>query len=211
MVDVAVNPANPAVVTLGRTFSSDPEHVTAQARAYIAGMHEAGILTALKHFPGHGSSRVDSHLGFTDVTDTADPDVELLPYRRLIEEGLADSVMPGHVFNRSLDPWYPASLSRATVTRLLRGRLDYRGVVVSDDLLMGAITRHYGLEESALLALRAGVDVLLISQNSVKNEPRAAARVVAAIERALKEWRLSRKTVRAAIERVSALRARLTS
>ena len=209
VVDVAVNPANPAVVTLGRTFSSDPEHVTAQARAYIAGMHEAGILTALKHFPGHGSSRVDSHLGFTDVTDTADPDVELLPYRRLIEEGLADSVMPGHVFNRSLDPWYPASLSRATVTRLLRGRLDYRGVVVSDDLLMGAITRHYGLEESALMALRAGVDVLLISQNSVKNEPRAAARVVAAIERALKEWRLSRKTVRAAIERVSALRARL--
>ena len=78
-----------------------------------------------------------------------------------------------------------------------------------DDLLMGAITQHYGLEESALLALRAGVDVLLISQNSVKNEPRAAARVVAAIEQALKEWRLSRKTVRAALERVSALRARL--
>ena len=81
--------------------------------------------------------------------------------------------------------------------------------MVSDDLLMGAITQHYGLEESALLALRAGVDVLLISQNSVKNEPRAAARVVAAIALALKEWRLSRKTVRAALERVSALRARL--
>ena len=211
VVDVAVNPTNPAVVTLGRTFGSDPERVVAHARAFIAGMHAAGILTSLKHFPGHGSSRVDSHLGFTDVTDTADLDVELLPYRRLIKEGLADSVMPGHVFNRTLDPWYPASLSRATVARLLRAHLGYKGVVVSDDLLMGAITQHYGLEESALLALRAGVDVLLISQNSVKNEPRAAARVVAAIEQALKEWRLSRKTVRAAIERVSALRARLTS
>ena len=209
VVDVAVNPTNPAVVTLGRTFGSDPEQVVAHARAFIAGMHAAGILATLKHFPGHGSSRVDSHLGFTDVTDTADLDVELLPYRRLIKEGLADSVMPGHVFNRTLDPWYPASLSRATVARLLRAHLGYKGVVVSDDLLMGAITQHYGLEESALLALRAGVDVLLISQNSVKNEPGAAARVVAAIEQALKEWRLSRKTVRAALERVAALRARL--
>jgi len=209
VVDVAVNPSNPAVVTPGRTFGSDPEQVTAHARAFITGMRAAGILTTLKHFPGHGSSRVDSHLGFTDVTDTAEPDVELLPYRRLIKDGLADSIMPGHVFNRRLDPWHPASLSRATVTRLLRGRLGYTGVVVSDDLLMGAVTQHYSLEASALLALRAGVDVLLISQNSVKSEPRAAARVVSAIEQAIADWRLSRKAVRAALERVSALRARI--
>ena len=72
VVDVAVNPLNPAVVALGRTFSSDPEQVVAHARAFIQGMHEAGVLTSLKHFPGHGSSRRDSHDGFTDVTETAD-------------------------------------------------------------------------------------------------------------------------------------------
>ena len=72
VVDVAVNPFNPAVVSLGRTFSSDPRQVIAQARAFIQGMHEAGVLTSLKHFPGHGSSQRDSHAGFTDVTETAE-------------------------------------------------------------------------------------------------------------------------------------------
>ena len=211
VVDVAVNPSNPAVVTLGRTFGSDPSRVTAHARAFIAGMHAAGILTALKHFPGHGSSRVDSHHGFTDVSDTAALEAELAPYRALIREGLADSVMPAHVFNRHVDPWHPASLSRYTVTRLLRSKLGFKGVVVSDDLLMGAITQRYGLEEASVLALGAGVDVLLISQNttSVAREPRVAERVVAAIRRALADGRLSRKAVRAALSRVESFRARL--
>ncbi len=71
VVDVAVNPTNPAVVALGRTYSADPARVSAHARAFVQGMHEAGVLTALKHFPGHGSSRSDSHQGFTDVSDTA--------------------------------------------------------------------------------------------------------------------------------------------
>lgn len=209
VVDVAVNPTNPAVVTLGRTFGPDPKVVAAQARAFIGGMHAAGVLTSLKHFPGHGSSRVDSHHGFTDVSDTADLDVELAPYRELIRGGLADSVMPGHVFNRNLDPWYPASLSRYTINRLLRGRLGFKGVVVSDDLLMGAVTQRYGLEEAVVLAVRAGVDVLLVSQNTVRREPRAAERVVTALRKALADGRLSRGAVRAALDRVQIFRARL--
>src|SRR4030095_5014918 len=104
VVDVAVNPLNPAVVTLGRTFSSDPQQVIMQARAFIPGRREAGVLTSLKHFPGHGSSRTDSHHGFVDVTETADLTIELAPYRALIKEGLADSIMTAHVFNRGLDP-----------------------------------------------------------------------------------------------------------
>jgi len=209
VVDVAVNPANPAVVTLGRTFSSDPARVTAHARAFIEGMHETGVLTALKHFPGHGSSLADSHAGFTDVTNTAELDRELAPYRDLIALGLADSIMTAHVFNRGLDPWDPATLSRYTVDGLLRHRLGYHGVVVSDDLLMGAIIRHYGLEEAAVAALGAGVDVLLISQNGLKGEP-AAGRVVAAVEGALAGGWLSRARVVAALDHVTALRRRLT-
>ena len=209
VVDVAVNPANPAVVINGRTYSADPERVIAQARAFVLGMHDEGVLTALKHFPGHGSSRRDSHLGFTEVTDTAELRVELRPYRALIAAGLADSVMTAHVFNRGLDPWDPATLSRFTVRRVLRGWLRYDGVVVSDDLLMGAIAQHYGLEEAAVLALGAGVDVLLISQNTGRIEDRAAERVIAAITGAIAQGRLRESTVRDAVTRVDALRARL--
>jgi beta-N-acetylhexosaminidase len=209
VVDVAVNPTNPAVVALGRTYSADPARVSAQARAFVQGMHDAGVLTALKHFPGHGSSRSDSHQGFTDVTDTAELSVELRPYRTLIAAGMADSVMTAHVFNRGLDPWDPATLSRFTVRRVLRGWLHYDGVAVSDDLLMGAIAQHYGLEDAAVLALGAGVDVLLISQNTGRVDDRAAERVVAAITRAVADGTLSETAVTAAVHRVDLLRARL--
>lgn len=209
VVDVAVNPSNPAVVALGRTYSADPARVSAHARAFVQGMHEAGVLTALKHFPGHGSSRSDSHQGFTDVSDTALLSVELRPYRALIAAGMADSVMTAHVFNRGLDPWDPATLSRFTVRRVLRGWLHYDGVAVSDDLLMGAIAQHYGLEDAAVRALGAGVDVLLISQNTGRVDDRAAERVVAAITRAIAEGKLSETAVTAAVHRVDLLRARL--
>jgi beta-N-acetylhexosaminidase len=210
VVDVAVNPLNPAVVTLGRTFSSDPQQVVIQARAFILGMHEAGVLTSLKHFPGHGSSRTDSHQGFVDVTDTAELKIELAPYRALIKEGLADSVMTAHVFNRGLDPWNPATLSRFTIRRYLRGKLGYKGLVVSDDLLMGAIRQRYGVEEASILALQASVDMLLISQNQGRVERGAAERVIAAIRGAIADGRLSPKALAAAVQRVRALRSRIT-
>jgi beta-N-acetylhexosaminidase len=209
VVDVAVNPLNPAVVTLGRTFSSDPQQVIMQARAFIQGMHEAGVLTSLKHFPGHGSSRTDSHLGFVDVTDTAELKIELAPYRALIKERLADSVMTAHVFNRGLDPWNPATLSRFTIKRYLRGKLGYKGLVVSDDLLMGAIRQRYGVEEASVLALQASVDMLLISQNQGRVERGAAERVIAGVRQALSDGRLSPKALAVSIERVRALRGRI--
>ena len=209
VVDVAINPENPAVVALGRTFSADARIVTAHARAYILGMRAEGVLTSLKHFPGHGSSLRDSHVGFTDVSDTADLEAELLPYELLIKEGLADSVMTAHVFNKGLDPWDPATLSRYTVNRILRNRFKYKGVVVSDDLLMGAIVKHYGLEEAAAKALNAGVDVLLISGNMPQAQVFAAERVVLAINRAVTSGLVSRKRVLEALNHVQALRARL--
>ena len=209
VVDVAVNPGNPAVVTLGRTYSADPARVTAHARAFVLGMHEEGVLTALKHFPGHGSSRGDSHLGFTDVSDTSRLRTELAPFRALIADGLADSVMTAHVFNRGLDPWEPATLSRFTVRRVLRGWLHYDGVAISDDLLMGAIAQHYGLEDAAVLAVGAGVDVLLISQNAGRIDDHAAERVVAAITRAIATGALSESQITRAVARVDALRSRL--
>ena len=167
------------------------------------------MLTTLKHFPGHGSSFGDTHLGFTDVTETASPELELAPYRALIESGFADSVMTAHVFNKRLDEQYPATLSRATVDGLLRGELGFKGAVVSDDLRMGAIERQYGIGEAAVLALDAGVDVLLIVDDRLPDGGSATELALAAIRQALARGSLDPSRVEAAIERVRALRARL--
>jgi beta-N-acetylhexosaminidase len=206
VVDVGYNAANPVIVGKGRAFGADPAEVTAHARAFLRGMRAEGVLTALKHFPGHGSSFADSHLGFVDVTDTARPEIELAPYRALIADGLVDSVMTAHVFNRRLDRRYPATLSRATVTGVLRQELGWRGVVVSDDLRMGAIEQHYGLTDAAVLALQAGVDVLLIADDRLPDGGSAASVALAAVRAALEAGRLAPQTVEAALLRIDALR-----
>ena len=209
VVDVGYNPANPVIVGAARSFSANPRLVAEHARAFVRGMRAEGVLTALKHFPGHGSSYGDSHRGFTDVTATAAPDVELVPYRALIGEGLADSVMTAHVFNRRLDEQRPATLSRATITGLLRGELGFAGLVVSDDLRMAAIEQQYGIDDAAVLALDAGVDLLLIVDDRLPDGRSAAATALAAIRRALATGTLEPARVQAAIDRVRAFRARL--
>ena len=208
VVDVGYNPANPVIVGADRSFSADPARVIAHARAYLAGMRAVGLLTTLKHFPGHGSSFADSHQGFVDVTDTARLDVELAPYRTLLAERVVDGVMTAHVFNRRLDHRYPATLSRPTITGLLRGELGWDGLVVSDDLRMGAIEQHYGLDEAAVLALDAGVDVLVVADDRLAGGRSAAHIAVTAIRHAVERGRLAPETVEAALARIDALRAR---
>lgn len=209
VIDVGYNPANSMIVGAGRSFGADPARVTAHARAYLTGMHAAGVLTALKHFPGHGGSFADSHLGFVDVTDTARPALELAPYRALLAEGLVDSVMTAHVYNRRLDRRHPATLSATTIAGRLRGDLGWRGLVLSDDLRMGAIEQHYGLDEAAVLALEAGVDVLLIADDRLPDGRSAARVALDAVRAALACGRLSPATVEAALARLDTLRARL--
>ena len=208
VVDVGYNPANPVIVGGGRSYGANPLRVTAHARAFVRGTHAEGVLTALKHFPGHGSSFADSHEGFVDVTGTADPDLELVPYRTLISERAVDAVMTAHVFNRKLDRRHPATLSPPTITRLLRSELGWNGVIVSDDLRMGAIERHYGLAEAAVLALEAGVDILLIVEDRLPDGRSAAAVARGAILAALVEGRLTSGRVMESLARVAALRHR---
>ena len=211
VVDVGYNPANPVIVGLGRSFGADPRHVVALAGAWIRGMHAAGILTALKHFPGHGSSFADSHHGFVDVTDTAEPDVELLPYRELIAEGLADSVMTAHVFNRRLDRRYPATLSPRTIGGLLRRQLGFGGLVVSDDLRMGAIEQRYGIDRAAVLTVAAGVDVVLVADDRLPDGRSAAEVALVAVREAVGTGRLTIDRVSEALARVRALKRRAES
>jgi beta-N-acetylhexosaminidase len=208
VVDVGSNPANTVIVGNERSYGANPLAVIAHARAFIRGLHAEGVLTALKHFPGHGSSFADSHEGFVDVTATADHDIELLPYRVLLGERAADAVMTAHVFNRRLDGRYPATLSRATITGLLRRELGWSGAVVSDDLRMGAIDKHWGLGEAAVLALEAGVDVLLIAEDRLADGRSAAVVARSAVRAALAEGRLSPARVADAIDHVAALKRR---
>jgi beta-N-acetylhexosaminidase len=209
VVDVGYNPANPVIVGYARSFGADPRQVVTLAGAWIRGMHAAGVLTALKHFPGHGSSFADSHHGFVDVTETADLSVELVPYRELMAANLADSVMTAHVFNGRLDRRYPATLSAPTITGLLRQQLAFEGVVVSDDLRMGAIEQRYGIDRAAVLTVKAGVDVVLVADDRLPDGRSAAAVALVALRQAVGTGRLPLDRVTEALVRVRALKARV--
>jgi beta-N-acetylhexosaminidase len=208
VVDVGYNPANPVIVGYGRSFGADPRRVVALAGAWIRGMHGAGVLTALKHFPGHGSSFGDSHHGFVDVTETADLEIELLPYRELIAKHLADSIMTAHVFNGRLDRRYPATLSARTITGLLRRQLGFEGVVVSDDLRMGAVEQRYGIDRAAVLTLGAGVDMVLIADDRLPDGRSAAEAALSAVRYAVGAGRLPLDRVAAALARIRTLKSR---
>ena len=117
-------------------------------------------MTVIKHFPGHGSSKADSHKGFTDVTNTW-TSKELEPFMQMIEAQKVDMIMTAHIFNKNLDTAYPATLSYKVNTELLRNQMHYEGVIITDDLQMAAIHKHYSLKETVTLALNSGVDILL--------------------------------------------------
>lgn len=207
VVDLNTNPRNPVISRHERSFGADAELVARMAAAFIDAHHQAGVLCCLKHFPGHGSSTADSHFGLVDVSDTWTRQ-ELLPYAELIRAGLADTVMTAHVFNARLDPDFPATLSAAAVSGLLRGELGYDGVVISDDMQMGAIRRHYGFEEAVLAAVDAGVDILAIANNSVFEED-VVSRTVEILRRAVEQGRISRARIEQSYARIRRLKERL--
>lgn len=168
VADLNTNPNNQIIARFGRAFSDEADTVVAYDEAFITAHHAAGLLTALKHFPGHGSSTADSHEGFVDITKTWDPQ-ELEPYRALIGEGIVDMVMVGHLYHADYaddDGETPSSLSPQWIGGVLRDDLGFDGVVISDDLEMGAIRDHFTLEQTVTKAVRAGMDVLLFSNTA---------------------------------------------
>src|SRR6202049_4609382 len=166
--DVNSNPANPIINT--RSFGEDPQQVGDLVTAYIKGAHEAGMLTTVKHFPGHGDTATDSHLGLAQVTgDRARLDaVELPPFRRAIEAGV-DAVMVAHVTVPALDPEpnRVATTSRAIVTGLLKEDMGFKGIVVTDALDMAGLTRLHAKDigAAAVESFQAGNDMLIIPAN----------------------------------------------
>lgn len=206
VVDLSSNPTNPVIVRKERSFSADPETVRAHAAEFIASHHRKGIMTCLKHFPGHGSSREDSHLGLVDVTKYWS-ESELIPYRAMIEQGLCDMVMTAHTFNTNIDPNFPATLSKATIDGILRKKLGFNGVVVSDDLNMGAIIKHYSYETAVEKAINAGVDLLIVANDKLYN-PDVAPKSIEILTKMVESGRISRERIDTACGRIMALKGR---
>lgn len=208
-VDVDVNPACPVIGRLGRSFSGDAARVALLAEAWIEECGRFGIISCPKHFPGHGSSSGDSHLGLVDVSRSWKP-CELEPYKYLVSTGKVQMIMTTHVVNRQLDPsGLPATLSAPILTALLRDSLGYEGVVITDDMGMGAIQNEYGWKEALCLTIDAGADLLCIGNNIGSYNPDIVPQTIAAIRELVSEGRLSADRIHASAERVRRLKSAL--
>ncbi len=161
VLDVNVNPENPIIGI--RSFGADPELVAQMGLAFAKGVLRSGATPVGKHFPGHGDTATDSHLDlpWVDKPLEALERVELYPFRRYVEARMP-ALMSAHILFPALDPKLPATLSRPILTGLLRQRLGFQGAILTDDMAMGAIKRHFGAGEAALKAVQAGADLLLL-------------------------------------------------
>jgi beta-N-acetylhexosaminidase len=206
VADIALNPKNRVIVKWGRSYGSNYKNVISYDKAFINAMHSYNIATSLKHFPGHGSSLGDTHKGFVDVTKLWKK-VELKPYMAL--KNSTDTVMVAHIFNKNLDATYPASLSKRVVTNLLRGKIGFNGVVISDDLQMGAIAKHYTLKQRVMSSINAGVDIMLFANQLNAKSNISIQRLTKIVRELINSGKVSEQAIKAANIRINRLKNRL--
>ena len=208
-LDVDVNPENPIIGKLERSFSSDPEVVTQFAQFYSRQFLTRKIECAYKHFPGHGSSLADSHLGFVDVTDTW-TEQELTPFLRLLSQPQhCNMVMVAHIVNRKLDATgAPATLSYSMITGLLRHDLQFNGVVITDDMQMKAIANYYGLATALTLSINAGVDMLIFG-NQLVDKFQDPKELIDIIEQKVISGQIKEERINEAYQRIMKLKRSL--
>jgi len=207
VVDINNNPANPVIGV--RSFGEDSRQVALLGAAMVKGYHAAGILSCLKHFPGHGDTAVDSHLALPVIPYTLQrlEALELVPFRSGIEAG-AENVMIAHVAFPALaeQETLPATLSPAIIQGLLREQLGFNGIILSDCMEMKAISDTFGTERAAVIALQAGIDLVLVSHEYIHQRGS-----IKAIQAAVQSHKLSAQAIRKAAERVLRLKARYLS
>ncbi|MDP3704371.1 MAG: glycoside hydrolase family 3 N-terminal domain-containing protein [Legionellaceae bacterium] len=208
VLDVNVNPDNPILGKLGRCFADNAKDVARFGRIYAAGLAKDGIQPVYKHFPGHGSSEADSHLGFVDVTDTWQ-EIELDPYRLLLSNSdECRMIMTAHIINRHLDEsGLPATLSYKMLTELLRHEMHYNGIIITDDMQMKAISDQFGLAESLRLALNAGADMFIFG-NQLVDKPQDPREIIDRIETDVLSGVISEARINESYARVVAFKQR---
>jgi beta-N-acetylhexosaminidase len=209
VADVNVNPSCPIIGKLERSFSTDTLSVTGCCAIWMDEQRAKGVASCLKHFPGHGSAKGDTHKGLVDVTETWQR-CELYPYGELAESKL-DMVMTAHVINRQMDPsGLPASLS-PRITSYLRDSLHFTGVIVTDDLAMGAIADEYSLEETLRMALDAGADLLCLSNNGSHGyDPDIVPQVVKIIKKLIADGTVDPDRIFQSANRIRKLKERIS-
>ncbi len=202
VMDVNNNPDNPVISI--RSFGEDPQLVARLGAAFIRGAHGAGVLATAKHFPGHGDTAADSHLGLAVIPSdrTRLDGLELIPFRKAIEAGV-DSIMSGHISVPALagEKEIPATLSQKILTGLLRESLGFRGLVVTDALEMGGITTRYWTGQAAVRAIKAGADMLLL--------PPDATVAINEVVRAVKRGDISEERIETSVRKVLEAKTRL--
>lgn len=206
-VDLNLNPRNPVVGAVERSFSADPKVVTEHAGIFLEELAKEGIAGCIKHFPGHGSSTKDTHLSSADVTKTWRPE-ELEPYKALA--GRTPMVMTSHIFNSNLDPEYPATMSHKILTGILREEIGFRGVIITDDLAMGAMVDNYSFEQILVSAVNAGADMLCLSNNGTTYDPGIVPRAIAIISAAVEDGRIPRSRINESYRRIKRLKNSLS-
>jgi beta-N-acetylhexosaminidase len=199
VLDIDTNPSNPVIAA--RSFGRTPELVSELGVALAAGMESAGVAACGKHFPGHGDTSQDSHLELPRLGHSLErlEQVELKPFAAAVKAGIP-SIMTAHVIFEPLDAVYPATMSRAVVHGILREQLSYDGLIVSDDIEMHAVADNYGVEETVVRSLDAGVDHFLCCHTA-----ELAHRGIEAVIRAVESGVLSRETLANAVRRVETL------
>lgn len=162
VLDINSNPKNPVIGD--RAFGAELEIVRDLGIETMKGIQSGGIISVIKHFPGHGDTSVDSHIGLPTVEHDIERlnSLELVPFRDAIKDG-ADTVMVAHILLSKIDPDYPSSLSKTVITGILREKLGFKGVVISDDMTMGAIVENYEIGNAAIKAINAGSDIVLVA------------------------------------------------
>lgn len=203
VLDLDTNPVNPIIGD--RSFGPDREKVGRLGRAAIRGLRSAGILACAKHFPGHGDTSLDSHHDLPVDSRPAQriEEAELHPFREAFYEDV-EFVMTAHVIYPAYDELLPATLSEKIVTGILRDKMGYNGVIVGDDMDMKAVSDHWGTEESTSLAMKAGVDMLLVCHQTPRREA-----VHEALKRMVGEGDISPEEVSARIGRIFAAKNKI--
>ena len=205
VVDVNTNPDCPVIGKIERSFSGNPDIVSHEAKIVIDEHRKKSIICALKHFPGHGSAKEDSHIGFTNVSETWQP-LELNPYKTLIYNSDCDMIMTAHVFNSQLDAEFPATLSTKTVSNLLRDSLGYLGVVISDDMNMGAIADNFSMEFTIEHAVNAGIDIIMFCNNSTVYDSDMPKKVFAIFKELVESGKISEDRINESYNRIIELK-----
>lgn len=207
-IDVNVNANCPVIGKLHRSFSADTAVVAHNAEWFIDSHHSLNVTCAVKHFPGHGSSNADSHYGLTDVTSSWKP-YELFPFQYLISQGKLDAVMTAHIFNRNIDKNLPATLSHETLTSLLREKMHFDGVILTDDMYMQGIVDNYNIADAITLAINAGADMLVMGNNITTGfEADRPFRVVDIIVDAVKAGKIKPDRLKESYDRIRKLKSR---